>query len=257
MKRKWQIILGVLVVCIIAVVISSNQNKELEAKLLEVQPTSIEKTFKEDGNIVLNEEHYIYANSEGEITDLPVEEGEYVKQGDILLQLNTTELQFQLQQLKGELKSIQAQESLEHSKLDTDKLKQLYEIGAISKKEYEDALNTLNSDIYSGQIQALKAQIDLVQYKINKSTVYAPNDGIVSKLDIKEGMVIASGLPLMTIYKEDDYLVEVYVLTEDATKIIPSMEVTLIQDNKDEDIIFKGTVEKLASRAEEKTSALG
>lgn len=257
MKKKAKIILGGLFLVALVLFLVFNKSNELEAKLLAVQPRTIAKTFTEEGLVKSAQEYPLYTTFGGKIIDLRMQEGQQVQQGELLLTFDTTELRFELQQLQGQLKSVQAEQELEISKLDLAKLKQLYEIGAISQKEYEDALHTANSNYYPGQIEALRAQIESLQYKLKQSSVYAPASGIISQLDLKEGMVLASGAPLCTIYQKETYLVEGYVLTEDAIHIHPDMEVKLIQDNKEQDIRFKGLVQKIAPTAEEKMSALG
>ncbi|MGI6144731.1 MAG: efflux RND transporter periplasmic adaptor subunit [Clostridia bacterium] len=257
MKRKWKIILGSLFLVTIILFFALSSNQELTTKLLEVQPGSIAKTFTEEGLVKSAEEFPLYTTYGGTIEKLQIQEGEKVQQGDLLLTFSNAELHFQLQQLQGELKSIQSQQELELAKLELDKLKQLAKIGAISQKEYEDALNTAKSNYYPGQIQALQAQIDAIQHKLSQSSVFAPTTGVVSQFSLKEGMIIPPGSQLLTIYQSDEYLVEVYILTEDAARIQPGMEVELIQDNKDKKISFKGVVEKIAPTAEEKMSALG
>jgi len=257
MKKKWKIILGSLsLVAVILFFVFSN-NKELESTLLEIQPGSIAKTFTEEALVKSAEEYPLYTTYGGTIEELQIQEGEMVQQGDLLLTFANAELNFQLQQFQGELKSLQSQQELELAKLGLDKLKQLAEIGAISQKEYEDALNTAESNYYPGQIQALQAQIAATQHKLSQSAVYAPVTGVVAQFPLKEGMAITPGSQLFTLYQSDEYMIEVYVLTEDAARIQSGMEVQLIQDNKEEDIIFKGVVEKIAPAAEEKMSALG
>lgn len=257
MKRKWKIILGSLFLVAVIIFFALINNKDLEAKLLDVQPGTIAKTFTEEGLVKSAEEFPLYTTYGGTIKELHIQEGKKVEKGDLLLTFDTAELHFQLQQLQGQLKSIQSQQELELAKLELDKLKQLVEIGAISQKEYEDALKTAESDYYPGQIQALQAQIDATQHKLKQSSIYAPVTGIISQLPLKEGMVITPGTQLFTIYQSDEYLIVVYVLTEDAARIQPGTEVKLIQDNKDEDLIFKGVIETIAPAAEEKMSALG
>jgi len=257
MKKKWKIILGCFSLVAVILFFAISSNKELETTLLEIQPGSIAKTFTEEALVKSAKEFPLYTTYGGTIAKLNIQEGQTVQQGDLLLTFDSAELHFQLQRLQGELKSIQSQQELELAKLELDKLKQLAEIGAISQKEYEDALKTAESNYYPGQIQALQAQIDATQHKLKQSSVYTPVTGVISQFPLKEGMVITAGSQLFTIYQSEEYLVEVYVLTADAAKIKPGMKVKFIQDNKDEDIIFEGVVEKIAPMAEEKISVLG
>lgn len=106
-------------------------------------------------------------------------------------------------------------------------------------------------------MESLNAQAASVQYKIDESSIHAPVQGIVAGLDVQEGMVVVPGQRIMTIVPRGEYLIKVYVLTEDAAKIKPGMEVELVLDNKEKEIVFPGRVEELAPSAIEKTSALG
>lgn len=257
MKKKFKVLLGVVIIVIIAAVAFIQGSSGLQANLLEVKPGEIARSFKEEGTVIAGGEYPVYTVYGGRITDLPVAEGEQVEKGELLASFDSTELTYQLEQLKGQLKSIQAQQELEKARISPEKMKELYEAGAISQKEYEDAVNTVNSQYYPGQTEALTAQIEMVQYQIDQSSVYAPAAGVIAQLDVKQGIVTVPGQQVMTIISPDDYQVEVYVLTQDIAKITPGMQVELIQDNKDEDLVFPGIVEKIAPAAVEKTSALG
>lgn len=257
MKKKWKLLAGILLLLGVIGFLTFGKRQNLQTDLLKVQPGVIAQVFTEEGRVIAKQEIPLYTADGGKVTDLSIRDGQNVKKGDHLLSFDATALNLQLQQLQGQLKSIRAQQELELSQLELDKKKQLYEIGAISQKEYEDALNSANSSYYPGQIEALQAQIEAVQYKINESTIYAPTNGTVAELNIKEGMFLNPGTSLMTIYQNAEYLVEVYVLTEDAANIQPGMKVQLVQDNQEKDLTFSGQVEKIAPAAEEKVSTLG
>jgi HlyD family secretion protein len=307
MKRKWKIVLGAVLAVFILGFILFNTTKGLKAELLEIQPRIISKTFQEEGTVVSEVERPIYPMYGGKIVDLPVEEGQRVNKGDLLAAIDSKELTFQLQQLQAQLKSVQGEEVkayqepyetevknqkllIEQARQDLqtalnnfERAKQLYKAGAITKSEYEDAYNMVESaknnlerqrealsllyashnptsgtkEYYTGRKEALMAQIDLLKYKINQYNIVAPVDGIVSNLTVKKGMVVNPALPIMTVFQKDSYEVEVFVLTEDISSIEPGMKVKLIQDRKDEDIIFEGSVERIAPSAVQKISALG
>lgn len=257
MKKKWKLILGLLIAIAAAVTVMLQYSQGIKASIMEIEPRTFSKAFEEEGLVISNEESNIYATYGGKIEDLPVKEGQSVKKGDLLVSFDVSEASFQISQLQAQIKSIKAQYELEKSKISLEKIEALYQAGAISQKEYEDAQNTVNSQYYPGQIEAVTAQINLLQYRINESKIYAPNEGIVSNLDLKQGMIVAAGSEIMTVLQKSDYKVEVYVLTEDAASILAGMKVELIQNNKEQDIVFAGDVEEIAPAAIEKTSALG
>lgn len=257
MKKKWKLVLGLLIAVVAAVTVMLQYSQGIKASIMEIEPRTFSKAFEEEGLVISNEEHNIYAIYGGKIEDLPVKEGQVVQKGDLLVSFNVNEASFQMSQLQGQLKSIKAQHELEKANISLEKMEALYQAGAISQKEYEDARNAVNSQYYPGQIEAVTAQINLLQYRINESKIYAPYEGIVSNMELKQGMVVAGGSQLMTILNNNDYKVEVYVLTEDAASILTGMKVELIQNNKEQDVVFSGEVERIAPAAIEKTSALG
>lgn len=257
MKKKWKIILGAILLVIILTYTILEKTKPLEAEVIKADPQSIAKSFKEEGLVISSGEYPLYSLYGGRVSSLLVSEGQAVTRGEILLVLDTQELTYQLEQLKGQQKSLEAQRDLEAETLSLEKLKVLYEAGAISKKEYDDAKNTVESQHYPGLLDSIKAQMDLITYKIAESTVIAPIDGIVSGLNLKKGLILTPGQQALTLIQTDSYLVEVFLLTTDTPKIQSGMEVLLIQKSNGQDLTFPGKVEKIAPSAVEKLSPLG
>jgi len=257
MKKKFKLILGGVLALIVITVLILQGTKALEAKALKLEPRDIAKSFKEEGLVISAEDTPVYAALTGKITGIAVQEGQTVKAGDLLATLDSQALVYQLEQLRGQLSSIQAQQQLEMAAIDLARLEKLYEAGAISRKEYEDAKLKAESQYYPGQIAALEAQIKSVQYQVEQSSIKADQDGIVSQLDAKKGMLAAPGQLLMKLFNAGNYQVETYVLTEDVARMSIGQEVELIQDNKTGDVQFKGSIEGISPSAVEKISALG
>lgn len=139
MKRKWKIIMGVALAAVVLVIVSLQYTQGVEAKLLKVEPRTIAQTFKEEGIVTAEKEYPFYASFSSKIISLPIKEGQVVEQGELLAEFDTRELQYQLAQIQGQIKSIQAEQELQKSVISLDKMRELYEAGAISQKEYEDA----------------------------------------------------------------------------------------------------------------------
>lgn len=257
MKKKWKLILGGIIAVCLILLIAFQATRPLAVKVLEIKPHDIAKTFKEEGIVITDKETPIYAASGGKLISIPVREGEHVEAGTVLAELDSRGLLYELENLEGQLRSLKAQQETEKSSTDLDKLKQLYEAGAISKKEYEDAKNKVESDYYPGQIASLEAQIKATQFKIEENCIKATQEGIVSDLSAKIGEVVSPGTRLMNLFEDQSYLLEIFILTADAARVKPGIEVELIQENKTGDIQFKGVVERIAPSAIEKISALG
>ncbi|MBS4026363.1 MAG: efflux RND transporter periplasmic adaptor subunit [Clostridia bacterium] len=182
-----------------------------------------------------------------------------------------------------ELQVEQAQQNLATFETNLGRIEQLYHAGAATKKDFEDAANMVESakinlelqqaalsllfethspaggteEFYMGRIEVLKAQIDMLQFQKERHTITAPADGIVASLAAKKGAAVSPQSPMMHIFQQSSYLVEVYLLTADVPSVSRSMNVKLIQDRKGEEIIFFGTITKIAPTAVETVSALG
>lgn len=257
MKKKWKIILGVFALVAIVGMIAFQSTRPLEADLLTVKKENIAKTFKEEGIVKAEKESHVYSVYGGKITGISVKEGDKVKQGDLLVSFDNQELNYQIQSLQGQMSSIEAQKDLQELTIDLETKKLLYEAGVLSQKEYEEAENTVNSDYYPALIAVVKAQINQLQYQISQRNAFSPTAGTVANLEIKEGMVVTPGAPLMSVISGNSFNIEVFVLTEDASRIQPKMPVNLIQNNKSGNIEFPGVVERIAPSAVEKLSTLG
>lgn len=257
MKRKWKIILGAAFGIMAIVMVIFQNTKPLETNLLTVPKEDIAKIFREEGIVKAERENHVYSLYGGKIATISVREGDKVKEGDSLVEFDNQEILYQIQSLQGQIRSIEAQKALQELTVDIETMKLLYEAGALSKKEYEDAKHTLNSDYYPALISVVRAQISQLNYQLSLRNSISPVNGTVANLTIKEGMVIPPGSPLMTIFSGDAYVIESYVLTQDASRVKPGMSVDLIQNNKGGDIFFSGTVDIIAPSAVEKISTLG
>jgi HlyD family secretion protein len=143
-----------------------------------------------------------------------------------------------------------ASENYEKSKKDYENAQMLFESGAISQSEldsleliynvnrmsYTIAVNA--ADTTSGtqdttlsqvgyQLKSLQAQLDRVQHEIERYTIHAPFDGVVSAIyvDVKDYAQI--GTPVIQIY-EQDYYVQVNLLEDDLVVIKPETPVRLV-----------------------------
>ena len=161
--------------------------------------------------------------------------------------------------------------------------KTLYEAGAIPLVQYEEAQrqaekskNFLDqqksalqllyeqqapapgTDLYfAGQKEALNAQMSQLEEKIQKSKIIAPQDGIVKDLTLKQGERALSGQLLLTVFQNQGYKLESYVLASDALDIKPGSLVNILQDTSAGKKSFTGKVETIAPSAIERISPLG
>lgn len=307
MKKKFLIggILLAAAVLVLAGVYSTSAGIKVE--VLEVQPGTIATHIEEEGKIVPQVEYSLHAPFTGELLELAAREGQTVQKGDLLAVIDAAELDYQLRHLAAQLKALQGEEAqtyqgppeaqissqellVEQARLDFaaaekewDRIRQLYDEGAVTAQDLEEAENRMHSarinlqrqlealrlleetgsptpesrQYYAGRKEALQAQIDLLEHQLGKSRITAPVDGVVAQLTVREGDVVALGEPLLTVFQPDNYQVETYVLAESLEGIHEGLAVQLRQKRQGEDLVFPGKVTGIAPTAVEQVSALG
>lgn len=129
----------------------------------------------------------------GFVKAVNVTEGQKVKAGDILVQLDDRDYQNALRQTKGELTSVEAR------KRDADRnfqrVSSLYKSGAISQQQFDTA-STAFSDV-SAKFESVSAQVAQAELNVTNTAIRAPSDGFVARKSVEVGMLAAPGTPLI------------------------------------------------------------
>ena len=133
----------------------------------------------------------------GEIIELPVEEGDYVEEGQLLARIEPEIYQQQLAQQRAAVQQQQAavksaEANLIQARAVRDRQKALYEKDAISISEYQKAQTSLevaeaNYQAARHALQSSQARLGQSQEQLNKTAIYAPMAGTVSMLNVERG----------------------------------------------------------------------
>jgi HlyD family secretion protein len=151
----------------------------------------------------------------GQIVNLAVKEGDHVKRGQLLLQIDRVQLAAQAQGREASLAAMRhdldaAKANAEQAKLDYERAKQNFEAKILAEADYQKAKSNLDSaqaTLAATEQRMNSTMADLVASRdsLSKTTVTSPLDGIVTALPIKEGEVTVvgtmnnAGTQLMTI----------------------------------------------------------
>jgi membrane fusion protein (multidrug efflux system) len=154
----------------------------------------------------------------GRITQLNVDEGDTVKQGQLLVQLDDTDLKAKEEQAKALLdlsnESINlAKVNLQKALDDFNRAEKQYKDKIIPKEQYDHAQKAYEAakaeyNIDISKIGTAKAQLNVIKTDLNNTKIYAPMDGVVAKRWLLRGDVVTAGEPIFTIYNLNDVWVE-------------------------------------------------
>ncbi len=205
----------------------------------------------------------INAEVSGEIIDLPVEEGNLVKKGQLLVRIKPDTYQAQRDQSIANLnrtKAMQVQREADYRKVDNEYKRQqeLYGKGLISESDLESIKSTFeiakaNVDAARFDVQNAQAILSRSYEDLNKTAIYSPIDGVVtqriSKLGERvSGSSFTQGTEIMTV--SDLSIMESRVdVNENDVVLINLGDTARIDIDAYPDRLFNATVYQIANTA--------
>ncbi len=146
----------------------------------------------------------------GRITDLKVDEADLVKKGQLLVQLDSTDLIAQKQQAQAMLEldreSISlAQVNMEKAQDDYNRAEKQFKDNIIPKEQFDHMQKALEAakaqlNISKTKVGTAQAQLNVIKTELNNTQIYSPMDGVVAKRWVLKGDVVAPGQPIFTVY---------------------------------------------------------
>ncbi len=130
----------------------------------------------------------VKSKASGQIVKIPVETGTQVRRGDLLVQVDTRDVQNQYDQARADLRSAQA--SIEVAQAAKKRADEMFKTGVITTPEYESAQLTLTQA--QGAIVRATTNLDLAKQRLEDATVVAPVSGTIIAKPVSLGQVIAS-----------------------------------------------------------------
>lgn len=204
--KKILIILFVLVlVLIIFFSLKSNSKNVKEVYLEPLKKQNIMEIISASGEIQPKVKVNIQSDVIGRIEKLYFKEGDFVKKGQKLVELEKDTYLFQRDQAKAAIASAMAslkvsEAQLEEAEAQKKRMEALLQDNLVSKEVYDQVQANYKSAL--ARVEASKEEINrLEKYlkeaedKLKKTTILSPIDGKVVELILKEGEVVISGTP--------------------------------------------------------------
>lgn len=137
------------------------------------------------------------------IVEMPVEEGDIVHAGDLLCRLDDKNLLADIESAKARIAQLraavtQAEADLEKAQRDFDRQILLSEANATSDLEVRDYLTMRKKsqailDMRNHEITQAQAMYKRIQEDLKKTVITSPIDGVISRLNAKQGEVVITG----------------------------------------------------------------
>ena len=193
----------------------------------------------------------VKSKASGLITKMPVETGTLVKPGDLLVQIDTRDVQNQYNQAEADLRASQAK--LQVSEQQKKRSDELFKARVITSQEYESA--SLDLENSKAALIRSAANLDLAKQRLEDATVTAPTAGTVLTKTVSLGQVITSatssatgGTTLLTMADLGRVRVRALFNETDIGQVRPGQSASVTVDAFP-DRRFQGLVEKIEPSA--------
>ncbi len=217
---------------VVAVTVWQAHKGVVEVQTGKVARIDLASTVTASGEIKPKTYANIGANAFGKITKLYVKEGEHVKKGQLLAQIENVQPESDVQASRASLDASQkdyiaaqaavntnradlerAKADLEQKSLDYNRAKELYKAALIPKSDYETrkaAYETSAAGLEQAKARIAQSEAQLESAKghisqnvatlrrasdaLSKTTYLAPYDGVITNLPVREGETVVVGI---------------------------------------------------------------
>lgn len=212
MKKKTIIVTGAVVVAaaVIAALAWPKKSIPVEFETTKVQADTLRTSVTATGTIEPVTEVEVGTQVSGIISNIYVDYNSIVKKGQVIAELDKTNLNSELNSAKASLAS--AKSELDYQKSNHERYKVLNEKGLISKNDYESAYLE-----YRKALEAYKTAQESVkkaETNLGYATITSPIDGIVLSRAVEEGQTVASSFETPTLFTIAKDLTDMRVIAD-------------------------------------------
>nr|MCR4957407.1 efflux RND transporter periplasmic adaptor subunit [Prevotella sp.] len=189
---KKTIIIAVVIIAVIVAAyflfFSGSQEQKVEFEKTKVERTNIQSSITATGTIEPVTSVTVGTQVSGIVSRLYVDYNSVVKKGQIIAELDKTNLTSELKTARANLAS--AQSTMNFEQANYERYKTLFEKGLVSANDFETAkLSFLKA---KEQVNTSRESVQKAQTNLGYATITSPIDGIVLSKSVEEGQTVAA-----------------------------------------------------------------
>lgn len=248
-SKVWIAMTVVVIIAVAAWALSGEKEKEeINFKQEKVSLQTLQNSVTATGTIEAVTSVTVGTQVSGIVNKLYVDYNSQVKKGQVIAELDKTNLLSELNTAKANMASAQSQ--LNYQSANMKRYQTLYQKGLVSADDYENALLTYRQT--KEQVATAKEQVQRAQTNLGYATITSPIDGTVVSKSVEEGQTVAASFntpELFTIAKDLTNMQVVADVDEaDIGAVKEGDRVTFTVDAYPDDT-FEGTVKQVRLQA--------
>lgn len=202
------------------------QTQRIPVRTEAVRKETIENIITVTGRVTASQEVAVVSKIQGRVASVTADTGAVVKKGQTLVTLESQDMTSQLQQAEAAYQTAQN---------NYDRMKLLFEEGAVSQQQWEQA-----------RLQLTQAEValKLARSQLSNSVITAPISGIVTARRVDPGEVASPGQPHLTVMDTSKLYLE-GSLTENQAAAVKAGQTVTVKVDAFPDRTFRGVVESI------------
>lgn len=201
-KKLWiGIVVVVLVVLIVWLLSGGKKEAKVEFETAKVERQNIHTSITATGTIEPVTSVTVGTQVSGIVAKLYVDYNSVVKKGQVIAELDKTNLTSELNTAKANLAS--AQSTLNYQQANFNRYQTLFDKGLVSADDYENA--KLNYEKAREAVKTSQQSVNKAETNLGYATITSPIDGVVLSKSVEEGQTVAASFntpELFTIAKD-------------------------------------------------------
>jgi len=175
---------------------------------------SISAYFETTSRVEAENRVEVVSKGMGQCLSVGVEEGDKVKAGNVLAELDKEELEAQLRQTRV---------NVQQNKYQMEKAEEQLSEGLVSPYEAENA---------RFMYEQAQATLNTQEVNLKNQTILAPISGVITHRNIQQGMLVSSGMPAFTIVDPESYILPIKPPEKELTRLREGQEAKVSIDSR-------------------------
>ncbi|MGB9793167.1 MAG: efflux RND transporter periplasmic adaptor subunit, partial [Thermacetogeniaceae bacterium] len=232
-------------------------SRPVPVEVAKVGRGDVRRVVEYTGRLAPETEVNIVPKIPGRIAEISVDVGDRVRKGQVLVRLDDAELAAALRSAEAGLAVAEANAkiaaaALEDARRNLERMRQLYEAGAVSQQQLEQA--QLNYDraaagVAEAQVKQAQAAVEAARVQLANTVITSPIDGVVTARYADPGALAGSTQPVLTVATIDSVQVQISVTGDDINKIRVGQDVAVSVPSAGEGE-FRGKVARISPAAD-------
>ena len=210
-KKIWIGVIAIVVIAIVVWALSGGKKEEtVEFESAKVERQNIHTTITATGTIEPVTSVTVGTQVSGIVSKLYVDYNSVVKKGQVIAELDRTNLTSELNRAKAELTS--AQSTLSYETANFQRYQTLFNKGLVSANDYESA--KLSYEKARQTVNSARESVQKAQTNLGYATITSPIDGVVLSKSVEEGQTVAASFNTPELFNIAQDLTDMRVIAD-------------------------------------------